>query len=64
MRYTGASLGYQIAAVVGGGLAPFIMVLLLDSTGTSMSVSAYIIVLAVAALASITVLARRAKAAG
>ncbi|RZQ65738.1 MFS transporter [Amycolatopsis suaedae] len=62
MRYTGASLGYQIAAVVGGGLAPFIMVLLLDSTGTSMSVSAYIILLAAAALASITVLARRAKA--
>jgi len=63
MRYTGASLGYQISAVVGGGLAPFIMVLLLESTGTSLSVSAYIIVLAVVALASITVLARRARAA-
>ncbi len=63
MRYTGASLGYQISAVVGGGLAPFLMVLLLESTGTSMSVSAYIIVLAVIALASITVLARRARAA-
>jgi MFS family permease len=62
MRYTGASLGYQISAVVGGGLAPFIMVLLLESTGTSLSVSAYIIVLAVVALASITVLARRARA--
>ena len=43
MRYTGASLGYQIAAVFGGGLAPFLMVLLLEATGTSMAVSGYII---------------------
>ncbi len=40
MRYTGASLGYQIAAVLGGGLAPFVMVLLLETTGTSMAVAA------------------------
>ncbi|MFM9367897.1 MFS transporter [Streptomyces sp. Da 82-17] len=62
MRYTGASLGYQIAAVAGGGLAPFVMVLLLEATGTSMSVSAYIILLAVVALFSIKVLAGRAAA--
>ncbi|KUO16384.1 MFS transporter [Streptomyces dysideae] len=61
MRYTGASLGYQIAAVFGGGLAPFLMVLLLETTGTSMSVSAYIIGLAVIALLSIKVLADRAR---
>lgn len=61
MRYTGASLGYQIAAVFGGGLAPFVMVLLLEATGTSMAVSAYIIGLAVIALISIKVLAKRAS---
>ncbi|MGW2292424.1 MFS transporter [Streptomyces phaeochromogenes] len=61
MRYTGASLGYQIAAVLGGGLAPFVMVLLLETTGTSMSVSAYIIGLAVIALGSIKVLSDRAR---
>jgi MFS family permease len=61
MRYTGASLGYQIAAVCGGGLAPFLMVLLLETTGTSMSVSAYIIALSVIALVSIKVLADRAR---
>ncbi|MEU0371007.1 MFS transporter [Streptomyces sp. NPDC006283] len=60
MRYTGASLGYQIAAVFGGGLAPFMMVLLLEATGTSMAVSAYIIGLAVIALISIKILASRA----
>ncbi|MFF7205021.1 MULTISPECIES: MFS transporter [unclassified Streptomyces] len=62
MRYTGASLGYQIAAVFGGGLAPFMMVLLLEATGTSMAVSAYIIGLAVIALVSIRILASRAAA--
>ncbi|MGW7207644.1 MFS transporter [Streptomyces sp. NPDC054837] len=61
MRYTGASLGYQIAAVCGGGLAPFLMVLLLETTGTSMSVAAYIIALSVIALLSIKVLADRAR---
>ncbi|WP_210574745.1 MFS transporter [Streptomyces sp. GESEQ-4] len=61
MRYTGASLGYQIAAVCGGGLAPFVMVLLLEATGTSMAVSAYIIGLSVIALLSIKVLADRAR---
>ncbi|MEN8653068.1 MFS transporter [Streptomyces sp. 21So2-11] len=62
MRYTGASLGYQIAAVFGGGLAPFMMVLLLETTGTSMAVSAYIIGLAVISLLSIRILAKRAAA--
>ncbi|MFD5123860.1 MFS transporter [Streptomyces sp. NPDC058385] len=62
MRYTGASLGYQIAAVFGGGLAPFVMVLLLEATGTSMAVSGYIIGLGVIALISIKVLAGRAAA--
>ncbi|MEU1516537.1 MFS transporter [Streptomyces sp. NPDC005811] len=61
MRYTGASLGYQIAAVAGGGLAPFVMVLLLEATGTSLAVSAYIVALAVLALISIKVLAGRAR---
>ncbi|MFC7885898.1 MFS transporter [Streptomyces sp. NPDC057376] len=61
MRYTGASLGYQIAAVGGGGLAPFVMVLLLEGTGTSMAVSGYIIALSVIALVSIKVLADRAR---
>ncbi|MFI5553031.1 MFS transporter [Streptomyces sp. NPDC051738] len=61
MRYTGASLGYQIAAVLGGGLAPFVMVLLLEATGTSMAVSGYIIGLSVIALLSIKVLANRAR---
>ncbi|MGW4899491.1 MFS transporter [Streptomyces albidoflavus] len=64
MRYTGASLGYQIAAVAGGGLAPFLMVLLLEATGTSMAVSGYIIALSLLALLSIRSLAKKARARG
>lgn len=63
VRYTGASLGYQVASVLGGGLAPFIMVLLLESTGTSLAVSIYIMALAVVALLSIAALASGARAA-
>lgn len=44
LRYSGASLGYQLATVLGGGLAPFIMVALLAGTHTTVSVSAYMAV--------------------
>lgn len=46
VRYSGASLGFQLASVFAGGLAPMIMVWLIAKTGTSMSVSAYILVMA------------------
>jgi MFS transporter, MHS family, shikimate and dehydroshikimate transport protein len=43
VRYSGASIGYQGASVFAGGLAPIIMVWLLDTTGTSLSVSFYLL---------------------
>jgi metabolite-proton symporter len=46
VRYSGASIGYQLAAVFAGGLAPIIMVWLLDTTGTSFSISLYIFAMA------------------
>jgi MFS transporter, MHS family, shikimate and dehydroshikimate transport protein len=46
VRYSGASIGYQGASVFAGGLAPIIMVWLLESTGTSLSVSFYIFLMA------------------
>jgi MFS transporter, MHS family, shikimate and dehydroshikimate transport protein len=45
VRYSGASMGYQLAAVAGGGFAPLIMTSLLAATGTSLSVSAYMFVM-------------------
>ncbi|NKQ55535.1 MHS family MFS transporter [Amycolatopsis sp. K13G38] len=41
-RYSGASMGYQFANVIGGGLAPFIMVALLEGTHTTAAVSVYV----------------------
>ncbi|MHA6631325.1 MFS transporter [Pseudonocardia sichuanensis] len=43
VRYSGASLGYQVASVFAGGLAPFIMTALLAATGAAWSVSLYIV---------------------
>jgi len=46
VRYSGASLGYQLASVFAGGLAPFTMTALLAATGSSWSVSLYIVAMA------------------
>jgi MFS family permease len=53
MRYSGASMGYQLGSVVAGGLSPFIMTSLLAATGTSASVSAYIVIMAVISFVSV-----------
>lgn len=53
VRYSGASLGYQGASVFAGGLAPIIMVWLLERTGTSLSVSFYILAMAAITFVSV-----------
>ena len=53
VRYSGASLGYQIGAIIGGALAPTIAVLLWDSFGI-FYVSVYIAVAAVLTLLSLS----------
>ena len=41
VRYTGASMGYQLAGILGGALAPIISVALLDRFDSSVVVSVY-----------------------
>ena len=41
VRYSAASLGYQLGAICGGGLAPIIATTLLHAFGTPVAVSAY-----------------------
>ncbi|MFL6111597.1 MAG: MFS transporter [Catenulispora sp.] len=41
VRYTGASMGYQLAGILGGAVAPIISVALLDRFDTSLAVSIY-----------------------
>jgi MFS family permease len=43
IRYTGASMGYQLAGIIGGALAPIISVALLDRFGSSTAVSIYVL---------------------
>jgi MFS family permease len=50
VRYSGASLGYQLGGILGGGLAPIIATALLASTGGTTAISVYI---ALACLVSI-----------
>ncbi len=56
VRYSGASLGYQLSNVVGGGFAPLVMTSLLASTGTSASVSVYIVVMGLITLGALAAL--------
>jgi hypothetical protein len=35
LRYSGASMGYQLAGVVGGGIAPIVAIALVDAFGTA-----------------------------
>lgn len=55
VRYSGASLGYQIGAIIGGALAPTIAVLLWNEYGI-FYVSVYILVAALATLWSVWML--------
>ncbi|WP_210035225.1 MFS transporter [Pseudonocardia parietis] len=42
VRYSGVSIGYQLASVFAGGLAPVIAVALLTATGSGYAIAAYI----------------------
>jgi len=47
VRYSGASMGYQLAGILGGAVAPLISVALLDQYDTSLVVSLYVVAMLV-----------------
>ena len=54
VRYSGASLGYQLASPLAGGMAPLIATALLDQTGGKpWMVAVYLIVMAVITLVAV-----------
>jgi hypothetical protein len=50
LRYSGSSLGYQLASVIAGGPAPLIATWLLDRTGSPYSIAGYVLVCSVLSL--------------
>jgi MFS family permease len=50
LRYSGSSIGYQLASVIAGGPAPLIATALLAATGSGYAISAYIAFCAVVSI--------------
>ena len=61
LRYSGASLGYQLASVIAGGPAPLIAVYLFAQTNNAYSISFYILICCVIGFAATALLKDRSK---
>lgn len=61
VRYSGASLGYQIGSVFGGGFAPIIATALFERFKSSGAIAIYLFAMCMVSLASTIALARRAR---
>jgi MFS family permease len=59
LRYSGASLGYQLASITAGGPAPIVAVLLLRQYGTSTAIAVYMSACAALSLACVFALKDR-----
>ena len=59
VRYSGATLGYQVGAILGGGIAPFVATALYAEYGTSRAITGYFVLLSALSLAATLVLLRR-----
>ncbi len=64
VRYSGASLGYQIGAAFGGGFAPLIATWLLQATHGTFWISVYIALASLATILSILAIGTRREMAG
>ncbi|MEH2513824.1 MFS family permease [Nitrobacteraceae bacterium AZCC 1564] len=61
VRYSGSSLGYQLASITSGGPAPIISAWLFHTYGTSLAISAYIAVIAAVSFISTLFLPDRSR---
>jgi hypothetical protein len=50
LRYSGASIGYQLASLIAGGPAPLVATALLTATRSGYAIAAYILVCALVSL--------------
>ncbi len=61
VRYSGASLGYQIGAVLGGGFAPIIATALFARYQSSLPIAGYIAAMCAVSFVSVILLGRRLR---
>lgn len=62
VRYSGASLGYQLGAILGGALAPLVATSLLVRFGTPVAISIYMAVMCTITIGSVWSIAERRTA--
>jgi metabolite-proton symporter len=62
IRYSGVSFAYAFGAILGGGFAPLLATWLIGATGTSLSVSAYMLLACLVTLAAVLALRERPAA--
>jgi MFS family permease len=60
VRYSGASLGYQIGSILGGGIAPTVAAALFARWQSSLPITVYLGAVCLLSLASIVLIARKA----
>jgi hypothetical protein len=61
LRYSGASIGFQLAAVFAGGPAPLIATAILAATGSGQAIAAYIFICAVVSILATAALPNTAE---
>ncbi|UOF89111.1 MHS family MFS transporter [Fodinisporobacter ferrooxydans] len=61
LRYSGASLGYQLASVIAGGPAPLVAAWLLHTFGSSNAIAGYIVICSVITIIATSLLKDRTK---
>jgi MFS family permease len=62
LRYSGASLGYQLASITAGGPAPLVALYLYETYKTSMAVAAYLAFTGIVSLIAVYLLSDRSGA--
>ncbi len=61
LRYSGSSLGYQLASLISGGPAPIVALWLFERYRTSAAVAAYVSVSAIVSLVALALLRERSR---
>jgi hypothetical protein len=61
VRYSGSSIGYQLASITSGGPAPMIATYLLHTYGTSAAISTYLAIIAAISFVSALFLRDRSQ---